>query len=71
MNLNEQVEEAATIRRDILFRDSLFLSGNLENGCLWQPCVSVFLCTNEIIIFFVEYSTQYPSIRHTVLWQVA
>ena len=58
ITLNEQMEEEATTRPDILhfFSQEKFISfreksGNLEKLCLWQPCVHVFLCTNETIIF--------------------
>ena len=55
--LNEQMEGEATTRRDILhfFGQEIFFlrerSGNLVKLCLWQTCVHVFLCTNEIITF--------------------
>ena len=59
ITLNEQMEEEATTRPDILhfFGQEKFISfrensENLETLCLWQPCVHVFLCTNEIIIIF-------------------
>ena len=58
ISLNEQMEEEATTRPDILhfFSQQKFISfreksGNLEMLCLWQPCVHVFLSTNETIIF--------------------
>ena len=63
ITLNEQMEEEATTRPDILhfFSQEKFISfreksGNLEKLCLWQPCVHDFLCTNEtIILFSVKY----------------
>ena len=58
IRFNEQMEEDATTRPDILhfFGQEKFIffrekSGDLEKLCQWQPCVHVFLCTNEIIIF--------------------
>ena len=76
ITLNEQMEEATT-RPDILlfFGQEKFIffrekSENLETLCLWQPCVHVFLCTHEIILFSVKSSTQYPTLHHTVLGQV-
>ena len=55
---NEQVEEEATTRPDVLhfFYQGNFIFireklGNLEKGFLWQSCVHVFLCSNKMIIF--------------------
>ena len=69
--LNEQMEEEGTTRPNILHFFGQEKFRNLEKLCLWQPCVHVhiFLCTNEVT-FAVKYSTQYPTLHHTVLGQV-
>ena len=74
---NEQVEEEATTRPDVLhfFYQGNFIFireklGNLEKGCLWQSCVHVFLCTNKMIIFSQIY-TQCLTLHHTLFRQVA
>lgn len=58
ITINEQAEEAFTTKPGILqfFGQGKLIfskekSGNREKGCLWQPCVHVFLCSNDTIIF--------------------
>ena len=57
ITLNEQMEEEATTRPDILHffgqeKFNFLGEKSLETLCLWHPCVHVFLCTNELIILF-------------------
>ena len=72
MNLNEQVEEA-TIRPDILHFFGQFIF--IRESWKWMPVATMCKCFfmqqwNNRLIFFLTYSTQYPTIRHTVLRQV-